>query len=1091
MYWTASFVWFVVAYLSCFSLPLLSTYLYKTIIHITLLFQHLQTNPCRCLSELQKFAMLVQLSPWEVTQTSILVPRGTLRRSTRRNNGAKDDGLNNNNNTVPPQFTASFITTASKTSLRKMRFHSSELSDCLPVLAVTSEHRITAVGNKLQHLQQQKQKQSTEDLQQKPQHKHQHQSASTSQYREYRGCLQYNSRPGGAGSFFSKPTNGVDDQNPLPTIPAILDTKNDRVYAVQHGNSRLCCWNSWKDTGPDQKSTLRVELSSPILSMSLLPMHKGMVYGTCLNGNVFVATVIIEETSKNTSAGDSILVVKYIPTRQPKETIHIGTLAVLPEVAQQTRSTGRKRKMSDADGNLPVIFYQAFCDGVALKIIRHEILFQGVSSGGSNPNEVFKPETLVQRITWLDLIRTIDRSNPSYGLFLTRSELLVSSSGTAPKVSIVFTVGSRSTSTMKNDEGGLNDRLGTYGAVLSLDSASLVFNPVRLPSRAVQFGLVTETYVAAATNNEISLFDLATGSVLQTKAMNRLVRDGENDWVLRTDTKNATVAVLYSKDEQLMVAFSTAKVNDSRINLAVESLTASSKLACSLLASSKRPDEPSLEDSVCALGMIDFARKGTTMSMTKLDSAVERMLAILAQTGKRIRQVNSHDDISFLKVFQSCVSTLVKDIDSKNEAMENKDPNTAQVSKAGYETSHRNPQDSANDFSDTTGTSLQSPKTVITMLGGEKQQLNGYHHTPTTARTIAIDVKLPACLPQSFIDGALEITLNAIRDRPKLEKGQYTMSIPSMETRLVLRTLLLSGRVSARGHLEGSYVLQESKNKHPLIVALRSLQIPKGCIAYSPVDFVHDLLQHCSDLSEYQLVILLDYMLRRATAHDIAESFSRMIGMPGQHKELSRRYFNARDMRDRMIGPNDADDAKKSLSNELKNVSTTILLSGVTVALQKILYYSECNEAMLREALRECLSSAKEVALLARLLSDMLLSPPLKIGPQYNRHKNMTLALCQWVSGLCESRRDDLVVARTSSGETYLSVLVSSVSRVTRNTMAAMSLKGDIGYAHTKRRKMEREVRNLAIIDSKTAHFAEQDIKEEDIPGYSIEKIMF
>lgn len=1030
--------------------------------------------------------MLVQLSPWEVTQTSILVPRTTVRRSSRIN-GAKDD----THHITPPRFTASFITTASRNSLRKLRVHSPELSDCLPVLAVTSEHRITAVGNKLSHPQQQQEEEheheQTEELHQKPQHHHQKQNPSTSQYREYRGCLQYNSRPGGAGSFFSKPINGIRQTSDLPAIPALLDTKNDRVYALQHGNCRLCCWNSWKNTGPDEKSALRVELSSPILSMSLLPVHKGLVYGTCFNGSIFVATVVIGDTSKNGNTSESILVVKYLPTRQPKGTIHIGTLAELPEVAHQTRSTGRKRKMSDADGNLPVIFYQAFCDGVALKIVRHEILFQGVSSC-SNLKDVFKNETLVQRITSLDLIRTIDKSNSLYGLFLSRAELLISSSGTAPKVSVVFTVSARTTAMTMKEEGCADSRLGTYCAVLSLVSADFACNPVKLPSRAVQFGLVTESYVAAASNNEIFLFDLATGSMLQTKSMARLVGDGENNWVLRTDTKHAAMAVLYSKDDQLMVAFTTAHVSDSKVNLAVESLTASSKLACAMLAASKRPDRLPLENSVSSLLMVDFGRKETNLSMKKLDTSLERMLAILGQTGRRIRHVNNRDDIFFLDVFQSCVSSLVKDVDSENRVKEEKDPNTKKVSNTVYEASHRNPQDSANDVSDTMGTSLQSPKTVITIIGGGKVHLNGCHHSPTAARTAAFEAKLPACLPQSFIDGALKITLEAIRDEPKLGKGQVDLSTPSMEARSVLKMLLLSGRVSARGHFEGSYVLQESRKKHPLMVALRCLQSPKRCTAYSPVDFVHDLLQNCSDLSECQLVIILDYMFRKATAHDIAESFTRMKGMSRSHQELSRRYFNAQDIRAGLLGKNDAEDAK---SNDLEMVSTMLLLSGATVVLQKILYYTECNEAMLREAFKECLSSGKEVALLARLLSDMLLSPPLKIGSQHKRHNNMTKTLCQWVSGLCESRRDELVVEMTPSGETYLSVLVNSVARVTRNAMAAMSLKDDIGYAHTKRRKMEREARNLAIIDSKTAHFAEKDVKEEDIPGYSIEKVTF
>lgn len=925
-----------------------------------------------------------------------------------------------------------------------------------------------------QHLEQQQTKQAP--------------TISTPPYREYKGCFQYCSRPGGAGSFFAKPINGLHHPSDLPTIPAILDTKNERVYALQHGNCRLCCWNSWNDTGPDEMTAPRVELASPVLSMALLPMQRGMVYGTCLNGSIFVASVVTGDTSKRDNVCDSI-VVNYIPTRQPKGTVHIGTLAELPAVAHQTKSSGRKRKISDADGNLPVVFYQTFCDGLALQIVRHELLFHGAAPG-NNTRDVFKRETLLQRIVTLDLIRELDPSRTFNGLFLSRAELLISSSGTAPKTSLVFTVSTRSTILMMKKEGYLDSRLGSYCVSLSLASARFSHNPVRLPSRAVQFGLVTESSVAAATNDEIFLLDLNTGSLLQSKSMKPLGRDTESEWLLRTDTKHATIAVLYSKDGHLNVGFSNANVDENRKSLAIESIKASSKLASSMLVTSKQSERQSLDISngTPLQLVVDFGRKETSISLKKLETSVHRMLALLEQSGRRIMHVNCHSDMHFLQVFQSCVSSLVKEIDGKKKAPVEKCQKKEQVPKSDT-ISYRNPQDSANDFKDTNRTPLQSPKTVITRLELEKQQLNGFHHSPTEDKKLLFYEKLPACLPQSFIDGALQITLAVIRDEPKAQKDQV---IPSMEARMVLKLLLLSGRISARVHFEGSYVLQESRKKHPLILALGGLETPSR-LTFSPVDFIHDLLQNCSDLSERQLVILLDYMLRKATVHDIAESARGRRDTSGskRHKRLIRRYFKARDKRARLGENNDVGTNAKSNATELTTVSKSLLLIGVTVVLQKIIYYSECNEAMLREALRECLSSGSEAALLARLLSEMLLSPPYKIALQHKRHKNMTKVLCQWVAALCEGCRGELDASTTPSGETYLSFLINSVTLVTRNAQATIALKDGIGFANTKRRKMEREARKLAVIDSKTAHFTEKVVKEEDIPGYSIEKISF
>jgi hypothetical protein len=1072
--------------------------------------------------------MLVQLTPWETTTTSVsLRNRSSLRRRRRKRSGSEGGGggEDEENDDLPntavdetsttSRFAGSFLATPSRNSLRKMRVHSKELSDFIPVLAVTSEHRIVAVGRKLgkhHHQQQQPEEERQQHQQQSHQQKHQQlqgeekqnhdKNSTSSSYREYGGCFQYRSRPGGAGSFFAKPKNGMHHPADLPAIPAILDTKNDRVYALQRGNSRLCCWNTWTWTnaGVDDKDTIRVELSSPVLSMTLLPMHRGMVYGTCLNGDIFVATVVIggDTTSRGKSSGDESIVVRYLPARQPNGTVHIGTLAELPEVAHQTKSSGRKRKMSDADGNVPVVFYQTFCDGTALNIVRHEIIFHGVigaSAPGSSPRDIFKRESLVQRIASFDVLRAFDPSCASCGgLALTRAELLISSSGTAPKVSLVFTVGTRSTNSVTEEQGCLDYRFGTYCATLSMATADFSCSPVRLPSRAVQFGLVTESSLAVATNDEVCLFDLTTGSLLQSKSLKRLARDEGSDWVLCTDTKHATIAVLYSKDDQLNVAFCTA-LDDDRRNLVAEPINAASKLACSLLnASKKQNDRRALENShSIAPPVTVFGERRAKLSFNKLEMSQDRMLEMLVQCGRQTNHVNRIADLDYLDVFQSCVSTLVSEADGKQVVAE-KGPKTPVVQKT-YEISHRNPQDSANEFSEINGSPLQSPKTVITKLGTDKEQLNGWHNgPPMAAKKLTLYDKLPACLPQSFIDGALDITLSVIRCEPKPERSRHILQARSMEARSVLKQLLLSHRVSARVHFEGSDVLQESSKKHPLVLALHSLEMPKRFVTYSPVNFIHDLLQCCSDLSERQLVILLNYMLRNATVHDIAESFVSTKDWPERHqyKRLGRRYFNARAGRARLGARKDSEDDVKSNADELKTVSTTLLLTGATVVLQKIVYYSECNDAMLRVALREGLSSSAEAALLARLLSDMLLSPPFKIASHHKRHKNLTKVLCQWAAALCEGCRTDLEKATTGSGgETYLSFLINSVSRVTRNAQATMALKDDIGFAHTKRREMEREARKLAVIDSKTAHFAEKPVKEEEIPGYSIEKLWF
>ena len=89
--------------------------------------------------------------------------------------------------------------------------------------------------------------------------------------------------------------------------------------------------------------------------------------------------------------------------------------------------------------------------------------------------------------------------------------------------------------------------------------------------------------------------------------------------------------------------------------------------------------------------------------------------------------------------------------------------------------------------------------------------------------------------------------------------------------------------------------------------------------------------------------------------------------------------------------------------------------------------------------------------------------------------------MCQWISALSESYQDDLTLAKTSSGESYLTSLLTSIEITTKNSQSVISLKESIGTAETINNQKETSL-------LKGASEAQQT---EEMYGYSIEHIIF
>ena len=932
--------------------------------------------------------MLVQLSPWKTVKTSIRCPRSQRRRKRDENGFASKE--------FPVR--TSFVTTSTRKVQQRMRRHSAEFSESMPVLAITSDHLVTVVGR------------SREPA-----------------YQEY-GALRYTSRPGNAGAFLSSSTNGKSSSG-IPKIPAILDVKNDMVYTMQHGNKRLCCWHSLHASGPDEKTALKVELAQPALSMSLLPLNKGVVYGSCINGNIFVARVV------STSDGEEIFV-EYISSKQPKGSEHVGTLAELPQ--GQAKTTGRKRKMSDADGHSTVVFYQAFCNGKTISLARHELMCERFSAD----NKLIIEGSLAQQVTAIDLTSGKDKSKNKVG----KASLLVSSSGTSPKVALLYDIQTCATQSSNGNMGGSNQY---FCASLSLTTGDISHRPVPLPSETQQCGLVTEKLLTVTTKEVISLYDLETGSILHSAKMADIIGISDK-WLLCTDAKLATVAILFEKEDHIHAAFSIANLGSGQKSLVPSTrLNLASKVSSYLINSSNQPSTSNGFVSDMANNLLKIGNEGNGNCPTiNLEDAVHRAL-------KELEDVCMSDHGTkksiVLDRFEHCVANLLSDVKS---AQTDSDGNVAQ----------HNPQDAL-------------PSTDSVKPANGKKSLNQQLFGLKPSEEVQENLQIPSMLPQSFVDGALRIVLPLIQDR---KPDGSAPSLAQIDAREILKRLLETNKVSARSLFEGTNSIQESGQDHLLISVLRSVQLSEdsGMRVFSPFDMICEMLRSCSDISERQLVVMLRYMLRESSPDDIAATFMVTESLHAQHpyKKLSRKYNGFRKAHKNAT--------KRGASSDSEKLTRKLILAGTTYVLHQIINYSECNEAMLRVALLEEIVTRDEAIILAKLLSDLL-----TLTSQDSRFKSSRSNLkvtCQWVAALCDSFQDDLSEAKGSDGNNYLDFLLASVNSAMKQSQAIISLREDISRAHTRKEVTIEEKDNAATpMEVKRLHGG------DEIPGYSVDRIVF
>eukprot|EP00934_Nitzschia_sp_Nitz4_P008576 Nitzschia sp. Nitz4//scaffold170_size48074//266//3013//NITZ4_007098-RA/size48074-processed-gene-0.17-mRNA-1//-1//CDS//3329538619//8566//frame0 len=897
--------------------------------------------------------MLVNLSPWKSVQTSL-----TSRRRKRTGKGSEDDA-----------FQAVFVTASSRRGQSKKKSGGSDLTEKYPFLSITSSHQVMVVGRS----------------------KDRSYSEMTS--------MQYQSRPGVAGSFFPTQTNRKSASN--AQIPAVIDTKTDRVFALQQGNKRLCVWGAHDASGPSSKHLAVVELSSPAVSLSLLPVHKGVVYGSCLDGSLFVAKASVDESSS-----ESTISVDYLPVNAfSSDMSHVRTVAVVPKSSAKT--PGRKRKMSDAEGLTSILFYQSYCLDGALTLIRHQLSFN--PSGSGTPMVV--ASTHEEQVTSMQLASTTGES-------LSDVKLMVSPG----LVSTTFVVG------YSLENKGTRE---SYSVMLDPQTGTSSHVRVKLPSTSTQYGLVAESTMAVATPEYVILYDLASGAPLENFPLPDEVAGMDGHWRLCTNVKNGTIAFLYTQGDKLSVSFSQFLMDQSQDVLPSAKVSLASRLASAVQIAPAAFDVETAFTVQTPQSLLPIPSK-KKQKMSSMRDIIESVVKDMEDARLRIVGTEKEvPDFLFMDTYEQSVGTIVSAL--KNEKIHNTGKGA------------QNPQDDddvcANGHGDTNGT--KSPM----------KQKNGVNGTRKTK------LPTPAMLPQQFVEGVLEVVLNLLQagqvEDPLLGRR---VALARLDARTILGRLLRTGKVSARLQLEDAE--DEGGDESKLTKVLRSVKLTnkRGRRCFTPVDMIQVMLHKCPDVSERQMVSMLSYMLRRALPEDCAEALLEDRNAQGSHL-AARDFFAVRTALAK--SSSSKEDTEKEA--EMKKLSDQLLLSGTTLVLKRILRYSLVNEAMLRTALRDTLKG-NEVQILSKLLVSVLSTTSVDATSKYSSKHSLVESTCQWMSALCDTFQEEMTSYQTTKGTSFPKVLYETTRKLRKQTQAIVSLKNDIRRFDAEMDKVQEEKKAALVI---------------------------
>ena len=940
--------------------------------------------------------MLVEFSSWETADTSL---RLTASKRKRRRGGStssagsvekgssKDDGS--------PFLLAGSVVTNRAGRRKKRATGSSDSARAL--FTLTSPHRVAIMVEKNNNKSFSPGAPPSEAL-------------DAACYMHESPKLQYTSRPGESTSFLVNSSNSCVSKNgisntpakndktkPIPHVPVVFDAKNDRLFALQAGNTRLVFWDA-NTEGPDNvdASLGAFDLFERATSLALLP--NGLILGSCESGRLFYASVTEKTNLKVTYLEDK---------KKPKESHNLG-LVICVAADDETKalsstlvSPKSKRKSIKEKNEHPSSFhiFQMFMKGCQLIIQRHELAAKASAAGAS-----------------LEFQKSTDASLDLFPLGTDERFPLVKDAAILPT-----TIVSPETATVSFASQGHQ-----YCCTVKLQSATMVYPPFVVPCSSKRLALVSPRVLAMGTDDELLLCDSFNGIVLGSEPLPHMLLEevDPETWTLLSDARRGQLLVLCStRDGLLRVATTTLKLEDEDANdeslLKTSSISLAARLSAALGESSSQNAAIAPEPKYLTMLKENEEQEG------KAEDAIEKAVGALRESEVTIvsKEGRGYMAGSLVKTYEKATDSLIKALQKQK------------------------------------GSAEENGKRMKLTNGAKKnasESCNGLKRKPS-------DSFDTASLPLSFVDCVFpSMTRLALQVASFIKLSGDAASSIRQDCSVVLCRLLQTGKVSARRHFDQNSDLNRALMS--LLCCMGGAQSEQKRLR-SPIDFIHDMLEFCADVSESQMVTMLHYMFCRSNPLDIALATLDADELPTDHyhKVLSRRY----------------------LEDKSTETASKLVMAGAASVLEDILLYSYCNQALLSSALREQLSFGDETSLLSRLLSELAFSrSKLTMGSStspLNASKSLVVSAAQWIPALFDAFNDEMKgLSEDEQGD--LEKLQKSLTAARRQTEILMSLEDKINDAAIA--MTQKQSHTVAAKRQKTR------AEEDALPSYSIERLV-
>jgi hypothetical protein len=754
--------------------------------------------------------MRIELSSWQTVDLS-------LKRRRKRPANEKNEALDR-------LVACKFMRNQRLVPLKKARVEGME--DVSPLLVLTSQQKITVVGNQKGAL-------------------------SVSPNR------QFSCRPG--ASFLA--TNEA-------RVAAVLETKNDLVFALQKENTRLSCWSALTDP-EDGVSTA---LGGSAVSLDVMPWNIPLALGT-LQGSGFKLFVAAFDQSESSINLKTFSVPGLSQSMDPSLR-HIATLGQKQKTHKENehaRTGKRKATIEKEDSGLTsLVVVQLFASTKTLYIVRHDlpgIEDTDIASCDRRSVQVFQ----------------IPFALSPHEHVVTQSMMLIGDSQSEAMVSLSY-----------RTKGGRHCFL-----TCSVRTGRVLHGPFDVDQSIRKLVLINPSFIAGQTGKDIIFIDASHGATLQKCAVPDAILESERWCLLGFGSKQAQLVLLLEKEAGYFVA----SANLSFRELQSSGASLASKLSLSL-------DNKPVPDFQGAL-----VRRQT---LSKLEGEANGY-----DHARRIKNSLEMLDLSCAAIESDVSGSRYEGFVASSfaRALDNM-IGTDSVSTEGVSGEHfENPQDSH----------MTKPQSMLNGVNGftgverknlangrsDKKKLNGH-----TAAATKIAVQINEKLQKVPSDLVTKIGRSAIR----MLMVDRDLGCGRNEARSVLRKAIRSTKAPAR-RLFDSFEGNNSSSLRRVLAALERREKEEST-SYSPVELLFDIFNHCSDVSERHMIVGVQYLLRKAAASDVVDHFERTQPLPeeNRYRKLCDQYRSL--TQDEASSTSYAKDID-SCSSRIVLAATEALLAGI------------------------------------------------------------------------------------------------------------------------------------------------------------------